>query len=115
MPYIIGMRRRAKTTLLILVAAMAVVSVVTMPRGTAPSGGPLLAGAQVDPRVVAILVRSCQDCHSDSTTYPLYSYVAPISLLIRSDVSGGRAKLNLSHWNASPCCSVSPPLPNVIR
>ena len=65
-------------------------------------GSPLLEGAQVDSRVLAILRRSCADCHSEATTYPWYSYVAPFSILIRSDVTRGREHLNLSRWAAYP-------------
>lgn len=59
----------------------------------------LLRGAQVDPTVVAILDRSCRDCHSEATRYPWYSYLAPVSTLIQRDVSRGREQLNLSRWN----------------
>ena len=62
------------------------------------SQAPLLEGAQIDPAVLSILRRSCVDCHSDATRYPWYSYVAPVSLIIRSDVTRGRERLNLSRW-----------------
>lgn len=50
--------------------------------------------------VRAVLVRSCYDCHSNETTWPWYSRVAPVSWLIAHDVNDGRAKLNFSRWNA---------------
>ncbi len=49
-----------------------------------------------------ILERSCADCHSEGTRYPWYSYVAPVSLLVRYDVRGGRARMNLSRWSGYP-------------
>lgn len=79
---------------LVLVAA----SFWTAPKTTVP-GAPLLARIRVPPDVRAILERSCQDCHSDRTRYPWYSYVAPVSMLIGSDVNAGRARLNLSRWD----------------
>ena len=64
-----------------------------------PTDSTILAGANVNPRVFQLLQRACQDCHSDRTHYPWYSYVAPVSFLIRSDVKEGREHLNLSRWS----------------
>jgi hypothetical protein len=48
--------------------------------------------------VKAILDRSCTDCHTNSTSWPWYSYVAPTSWLTARDVKKGRASMNLSVW-----------------
>jgi hypothetical protein len=90
-----------KTALIILVLFVGMASLAIRPPAET-AGAPLLAGAQVDPRVLAILRRSCADCHSEATTYPWYSYVAPMSILIRSDVLRGREHLNLSRWASYP-------------
>jgi len=87
-----------RAALLILALGIGVASLLTAPPQTVTSGAPLLHGAQVPPDVLTIIERSCQDCHSDRTHYPWYSYVAPVSFLIRRDVQRGRARLNLSHW-----------------
>jgi Haem-binding domain len=58
----------------------------------------LLAGAQASRQTMDIINRSCRDCHSEQTTYPWYSYVAPISWLIQRDVKRGREHLNFSQW-----------------
>ena len=42
--------------------------------------------------------RSCQNCHSEQTAWPLYSRVAPISWLIEKDVAEGRSQWNMSKW-----------------
>jgi hypothetical protein len=42
---------------------------------------------------------ACADCHSDHTSWPLYSNVAPISWLVQRDVDGGRRRMNLSEWD----------------
>lgn len=47
----------------------------------------------------AVAVASCYDCHSNETDWPLYSYVAPMSWLVRSDVERGRDELNFSTWD----------------
>jgi hypothetical protein len=52
------------------------------------------------PDVRAILERSCRDCHTNETRWPLYSYVAPMSWLVAADVHAGRDRLNLSEWTS---------------
>ncbi len=49
--------------------------------------------------VLAILRRSCYDCHSHQTRWPWYSRVAPVSWLVAHDVEEGREHLNFSTWN----------------
>jgi mono/diheme cytochrome c family protein len=44
--------------------------------------------------------RACFDCHSNETTWPWYSNVAPVSWLIQRDVDQGRRRLNFSEWNS---------------
>jgi hypothetical protein len=43
--------------------------------------------------------RACYDCHSNETTWPWYSNIAPVSWLIQRDVEVGRRRLNFSDWN----------------
>jgi len=43
--------------------------------------------------------RACFDCHSNLTTWPWYSNVAPVSWLVYRDVVDGRSNLNFSEWN----------------
>lgn len=45
-----------------------------------------------------VLDRSCNDCHSDQTHWPWYSYVAPVSWVVASDVHEARRKMNFSRW-----------------
>lgn len=54
-----------------------------------------------DPRAEAIARAACYDCHSHETRWPFYSYVAPMSWLLRRDVEQGRDELNFSDWNDS--------------
>ena len=42
---------------------------------------------------------SCYSCHSNETDWPAYSYVAPMSWLVRNDVERGRDELNFSTWD----------------
>ncbi len=49
-----------------------------------------------------ILKRSCFDCHSDHTTWPWYTNIAPASWLVAKDVRNGRTKMNFSQWGRIP-------------
>jgi mono/diheme cytochrome c family protein len=51
------------------------------------------------PRTASLFHRACYDCHSNQTTWPWYSYVAPVSWLVERDVDGGRSHLNFSQWD----------------
>lgn len=81
---------------------MALASLLNPPVRSPRAGDPLLAGATIEPGVLAIIERSCADCHSERTVYPWYSYVAPVAWLVASDVANGRRHLNLSAWTEYP-------------
>lgn len=84
----------------ILLAAMVIASVATWPPAAPdPQATPMLRGARVEDRILAILDRSCRDCHSAAVRYPWYAYVAPVTLLIERDVQLGRQYLDLSRWH----------------
>ncbi len=51
------------------------------------------------PQTRALAKRACFDCHSNETTWPWYSNVAPVSWQVQNDVEGGRSHLNFSEWN----------------
>ncbi len=46
-----------------------------------------------------LVVRACYDCHSNQTTWPWYSNIAPLSWLIQHDVEEGRSRLNFTAGN----------------
>jgi hypothetical protein len=75
------------------------------PERTNPPSVPeraITAQVEVPADVDSLLTRSCRNCHSNETQWPLYSYVAPISWLVIHDVNEGRSHMNLSDWNHSP-------------
>lgn len=45
-----------------------------------------------------VLQRACYNCHSNETTWPWYSSVAPASWLVGRDVREARSRLNFSEW-----------------
>jgi Haem-binding domain len=58
----------------------------------------LAANAQLPPDVEQTLQHSCTDCHTNRTTWPKYSYVAPVSWIVIDDVNEGRRHLNFDEW-----------------
>ena len=56
------------------------------------------AHLQMTPQVAAIIDRSCQDCHSNTTRWPWYSNVVPASWFLVNHVNEGRQHLNFSEW-----------------
>lgn len=63
------------------------------------------AGAQPawdSPTTKALAQASCFDCHSNYTSWPWYSKVAPASWLVTFDVFRGRRHLNFTEWQSGP-------------
>jgi hypothetical protein len=60
---------------------------------------PVTQEVEAPEAVKAVLRRSCYDCHSNTTRWPWYSYVAPVSWLVASDVEEARRHQNFSEWN----------------
>ncbi len=86
-----GLRRLALAAGVLFVAAQ----FVPVDRTNPPVEQDVAAPADVD----AILRRACYDCHSNETTWPWYSRVAPASWLVAYDTHQGREELNFSTWN----------------
>lgn len=59
---------------------------------------PATAEIRAPREVMNILKKSCYNCHSNLTEWPLYSKVAPFSWLIVKHVNDGRKELNFSEW-----------------
>ena len=96
------MKLRRWTVIALLVGLEVALSLWSRPGRSPQAGAPWLQDARIDPPVLAMIQRSCGDCHSEDTYYPWYSYVVPVEWLINSDVNGGRRHLNFSHWQALP-------------
>ena len=63
---------------------------------------PVLAEPAWDhPETRALAQRACFNCHSNETTWPVYSYVAPVSWLVVHDTLEGRRELNFSEWGVA--------------
>jgi cytochrome c len=63
----------------------------------------LLPGVQWDNSgVPPLLERACQNCHSQRTQWPLYSYLPLVSWAVERDVAEGRRHMDLSRWDQYP-------------
>ena len=60
--------------------------------------GDISVSGLLDDGMHQTLKNSCYDCHSNETSYPWYSHVAPFSWLVAKDVREGREELNFSRW-----------------
>jgi hypothetical protein len=89
-----------KKTILLLGAgaAWALASALSQPARAVRR--PILAGSGADTRVVAIFERSCTNCHSSNTQWPLYGRIHPVSLILRNDIRTAKSHMDLSHWEA---------------
>ena len=54
-----------------------------------------------DARTRTLFAGACGDCHSNHTTWPVYSYVAPVSWLVYRDVKEGRQNFDVDNWDRS--------------
>lgn len=95
-------RDRVKWTAVGIVAVLILIQII-QPSRTNPAVVPsqaLEAHVPVPPEVLAVMKRSCYDCHSNSTVWPWYSRVAPISWYVARDVNVARRHINLQNWEA---------------
>ena len=84
------------------VLAALVIAQFFQPARTNPKLNPVAsfeAVARPPTEAVSILNRACRDCHSNTTVWPWYSKVSPVSWLVAQDVQEGRIHLNLSEWD----------------
>lgn len=84
-----------KKTLIGLVIIIVVLQFIPVQRTNPPISWDINAPANVS----GILRTSCYDCHSNETRWPWYTYIAPVSFVIASDVDEGRKRLNFSEWD----------------
>ncbi len=82
---------------ILIVVAVIVIGIQFIPVDR--SNPPVTQEINAPPNVMTILKTSCYDCHSNETNWPWYSYVAPVSFLIASDVHNGRKRVNFSEWD----------------
>lgn len=97
------MGRRAKKAIAVFVVglvALFAVSQLIGPERTNPStdSSQTIKAYQGSSALVAVLDRSCNDCHSNTTDWSRYTKIAPVSWIVTYSVNGGRKVLNFSEW-----------------
>ena len=92
-------RHVAIVLVLALVLVLIAVQFVRVDRTNPPvdAGLTIAAYQGADSPLVAVLNRSCGDCHSNATVWPTY---APLSWLMDYGVKEGRQAVNFSEWGA---------------
>jgi cytochrome c551/c552 len=92
-------QRGWKKTIGFGVLALAVVFVLIQLVPVHKTNPPLVSEPTWDsPQTRALVKDACFDCHSNETTWPWYSKIAPSSWLLVHDVDEGRSTLNFSEW-----------------
>jgi heme-binding protein len=96
------MSRRLKQAAVVFVLALAAAQLVRPARVNPLIEPSRTIGAQsgATSGLVAVLDRSCSECHSnDNTAESWYTKIAPLSWLMASGVTEGRKAVNFSEWS----------------
>lgn len=92
------MKRAFKATAVVLVFALGLIQLFQIDK-TNPEikeSETIDSVVAVPPDVKIILGKACNDCHTNNTRYPWYSYIQPNGWWMRSHIEDGRRHLNLS-------------------
>jgi len=95
------MRTIAKRLVVIavLIAFGGLVLIQLVPYGRDHANPPVQSEPNWDSQQTRELTRrACFDCHSNETTWPWYSNIAPMSWLVQHNADEGRRILNFSTW-----------------
>lgn len=101
------MRKRTIPVKKILIASGVVLVLIQLIRidKSKPASDPakdFITVTAAGPEVASLLKASCYDCHSNESTYPWYTNIAPVSWWIKHHINEGRAELNFSEWADYP-------------
>lgn len=84
---------------LLIGAVITAVVIQFVPYGKTYTNPPIISEPNWDSlRTKELFNNACANCHSNQTTYPWYSKIAPISWLVAFDVEEGREHFNVSTW-----------------
>ena len=84
---------------LIFLLALSQIKTIDKTPGDTSTENDFLIIEQAPEEVAQLMKAACYDCHSNSTNYPWYSEVAPVSWWLKRHVDKGSAQLNYSEWN----------------
>ncbi len=94
------MRRRLKQAAVVVFVVFAAAQLVRPERANPPIDANRMIQGHVGTAsgLVAVLDRSCRDCHSNGTVCQWYTQIAPVSWLMAYEVAEGRRAVNFSEW-----------------
>jgi Haem-binding domain len=96
------MRKRILVSGAVLGAAFAAVQLIPLGARSNPpvqAGHTIEANVNLSQHVEKIFNKACRNCHSNTTEWPWYSKIAPMSWLVARDVDRARKIMNLSEWS----------------
>ncbi|RFM28528.1 heme-binding domain-containing protein [Deminuibacter soli] len=96
-----SLTRKSKVKKVLLgIIAFVVLAVVVLQFTTQPLTNPPVTGTIEAPKeVMAILQRSCFNCHSNETKLAWFDKIAPLSWRVKADVEHARQIMNFSEWD----------------
>lgn len=84
---------------LIIIGVVAFLVIQLIPYGRKHANPPVVSEPRWDnPETRTLAERACFDCHSNQTSWPWYSNIAPASWLVYRDVIEGSRRMNFSDW-----------------
>ncbi len=91
-----------KKIFLIFVAIVVLIQFYPMDKPVVSKDNPndLIATSNVPKNISTMLKNACYDCHSNESTFPWYSNIAPVKWMLYDHISEAREELNFSNWNA---------------
>lgn len=95
------MSKELKLILLILLAIAVIIQLIPsgMPGNSINKDYNFFSANDVPVEVTHLLKSACYDCHSQEVKFPWYSYIAPVSWQVATDINVGRNHLDLSNWD----------------
>ncbi|MEO6051246.1 MAG: heme-binding domain-containing protein [Pyrinomonadaceae bacterium] len=98
------MKKIVKVFCVAILAGLVVIQFFGIDKTNPPvvQGETLESAVSVSPDASQIMVRSCNDCHTNTTIFPWYTYVQPVGWFMKNHIDDGRRKLNFSVFNTYP-------------
>lgn len=91
-----------KKIFFIIIAMVVLIQFYPMEKPTVTANNPndLIATSTIPESISTLLKNACYDCHSNESTFPWYSNVAPVKWILYGHISEARQELNFSNWNS---------------
>ena len=93
------MKKKIGLALIVLLALAQLKTIDKTPGDTNPEND-FIVIEQAPEEVAQLMKAACYDCHSNSTNYPWYSNIAPVSWWLKRHVRKGGYSLNYSEWGS---------------